>query len=573
MFSTQTFDFIVKKRLFEYIVDNTMLSNYYTLGYLASSLDSTIRGWKIGSLYSQNRDEIILQFDGEDEHLVISCSPAGPVMYLQRGMARAKRNSVDLLTAARGATITGVSIRPADRVVIFSLSRGMDIAALFYGTKSNVLVIEPSGRIMDAFKGGKKLVGTVFRLPDGELLHDVSAFRTRALTPPPGTAVSMVKKSFPVLGTTLVTEVFHRSGVSPARAADTLTPREIGALEAALHSLLGDLAHPAPRLYCRDDGTPTAFSLIPLAHAEGGERRYESIHDAIRFYLSRRGAASARDEERHAVTAVLQQRLMKMRRTRQAMQDDIQAARRADDYERFAQLLMANLGAPSRGEKSFTVETSGGPETIPLDPALSALQNAQHYFEKAKRSRASTAGAGERVPEVEARIALAGRLLQEAEACSTREDFRTFMTENAGHLDRLGIGEKKKAHEDLPFRIFTVEGGFEVWAGKSSANNDLLTLRHARPDDLWFHARGASGSHVVLKIRTGKGEPGKKAREQAAGIAAYYSRMKNATMVPVAMTEKRYVRKPRGAPPGTVVIEREKVIFAEPALPSPPHDE
>jgi predicted ribosome quality control (RQC) complex YloA/Tae2 family protein len=494
-------------------------------------------------------------------------------MYLQRDMARAKRNSVDLLTAARGSTVTGVSVRPADRVVMFSLSPGLDIAALFYGTKSNVLVLESTGRIIDAFKGGKKLVGTDFRVPDGELLHDVAAFRTRALTPPPGTAVSMVKKSFPVLGTTLVTELFHRSGISASRAATTLGPGEIDALEAALHSVLGDLSRPAPRLYCREDGTPTAFSLIPLGHAEGGERPYESIHDAIRYYLSRRGAASARDEEKNALTAVLQQQLMKMRRTRQAMQDDIQAARRADDYERFAQLLMANLGVSSRGEKSFTVETSGEAETIPLDPALSVLQNAQRYFEKAKRSRASIAGAGERVPEVEARLALAERLLQGAEACTTREEIRTFMTQNAEHLDRLGIGEKKKAHEDLPFRIFTVEGGFEVWAGKSSANNDLLTLRHARPDDLWFHARGASGSHVVLKIRTGKGEPGKKAREQAAGIAAYYSRMKTAKMVPVAMTEKRYVRKPRGAPPGTVVIEREKVIFAEPALPSPPHDE
>jgi len=108
-----------------------------------------------------------------------------------------------------------------------------------------------------------------------------------------------------------------------------------------------------------------------------------------------------------------------------------------------------------------------------------------------------------------------------------------------------------------------------VWAGKNSANNDLLTLRYAKPDDLWFHARGAGGSHVVLKVGTGKGEPGKKAREQAAGIAAYYSKMKNASMVPVAMTEKRYVRKPKGSQAGTVVIEREKVIFAAPALPSP----
>jgi predicted ribosome quality control (RQC) complex YloA/Tae2 family protein len=113
-----------------------------------------------------------------------------------------------------------------------------------------------------------------------------------------------------------------------------------------------------------------------------------------------------------------------------------------------------------------------------------------------------------------------------------------------------------------------VDGGFEVWAGKNGANNDLLTLRYAKPDDLWFHARGGSGSHVVLKVHSGKGEPGKKACEQAAAIAAFYSKLKNSGTVAVAMTEKRFVRKPRGAPAGTVTIEREKVLFARPALPA-----
>jgi predicted ribosome quality control (RQC) complex YloA/Tae2 family protein len=116
--------------------------------------------------------------------------------------------------------------------------------------------------------------------------------------------------------------------------------------------------------------------------------------------------------------------------------------------------------------------------------------------------------------------------------------------------------------------VFTVEGGFEVWAGKSSENNDLLTLRHARPNDLWFHARGASGSHVILRVGSAAGTPGKRAKEQAAGIAAYYSRMKTARLVPVAMTERKYVHKPRGAKAGTVTIDREQVIFAVPKLPS-----
>ena len=112
-----------------------------------------------------------------------------------------------------------------------------------------------------------------------------------------------------------------------------------------------------------------------------------------------------------------------------------------------------------------------------------------------------------------------------------------------------------------------------MWAGKSSQNNDLLTMKHARPNDLWFHARGSGGSHVVLKSGSGKGEISKRAIEEAASIAAYYSKMKNASTVPVAMTERKYVRKPKGAPPGTVTLEREKVLFVEPRLPEQPAED
>ena len=126
----------------------------------------------------------------------------------------------------------------------------------------------------------------------------------------------------------------------------------------------------------------------------------------------------------------------------------------------------------------------------------------------------------------------------------------------------------EKEQEELPpFKIFAVEGGFAVYAGKNSANNDLLTFRFAKPNDLWFHARGSSGSHVVLKMGSAQGTPTKKAIEQAASIAAYYSKMKNAKHVPVAMTERKFIHKPKGAPPGTVALDKEKVIFVQPVLP------
>ena len=117
------------------------------------------------------------------------------------------------------------------------------------------------------------------------------------------------------------------------------------------------------------------------------------------------------------------------------------------------------------------------------------------------------------------------------------------------------------------FRIFVVAGGFEVWVGKNSANNDLLTTKYSKPHDIWFHARGASGSHTVLKTSRNK-SPSKEVIYQAARIAAYYSKMRKATNVPVAYCERKYVRKPKGAPAGTVTLEREKVVFVEPRLPA-----
>jgi predicted ribosome quality control (RQC) complex YloA/Tae2 family protein len=134
------------------------------------------------------------------------------------------------------------------------------------------------------------------------------------------------------------------------------------------------------------------------------------------------------------------------------------------------------------------------------------------------------------------------------------------------------VSGTERPEERPPFRVFTVDGGFQVWAGKSGENNDLLSTRHTAKNDLWFHVRGISGSHVVIKMGTGRGEVSRRAKEQAAAIAAYYSKMKKARHVPVIMCEGKFVRKPKGAPAGTVTVERETVLFVDPALPEGAED-
>jgi predicted ribosome quality control (RQC) complex YloA/Tae2 family protein len=117
------------------------------------------------------------------------------------------------------------------------------------------------------------------------------------------------------------------------------------------------------------------------------------------------------------------------------------------------------------------------------------------------------------------------------------------------------------------FRIFSLGEGFEVWVGKDSSANDLLTIKYTNQNDLWFHVRGSSGSHTVLKIPGDSGTIPKEYIKTAASIAAYYSRSKNAKNVPVAYTKAKNVQKYKGAKSGSVVIKGEKIVKVNPGLP------
>ena len=113
---------------------------------------------------------------------------------------------------------------------------------------------------------------------------------------------------------------------------------------------------------------------------------------------------------------------------------------------------------------------------------------------------------------------------------------------------------------------YDLPGGYEALAGKTDADNDMLSLSLAAPGDLWFHVRGLPGSHVILRHPEGR-NPDRAVVKQAASIAAWHSKARNAGTVPVCYTEAKHVGKPRGAKPGSVMLKREKIVKVRPALP------
>jgi predicted ribosome quality control (RQC) complex YloA/Tae2 family protein len=235
---------------------------------------------------------------------------------------------------------------------------------------------------------------------------------------------------------------------------------------------------------------------------------------------------------------------------------------RAPDPERIravGDLLLARFAEIPRGASKATLLDFGGePVEVRLDPKLGPQQNAAHYYERAGRA----ARARERLPE----------LLSEARESATRiSSLLARARSGQASLDEvqaaLPAGADAAAPADprpaLPYRVYRSSGGLEIRVGRGAQRNDDLTFHHSSPNDVWLHARHAAGAHVILRWSE-EGNPPARDLAEAATLAALHSRARGAGSVPVDWTRRKYVRKPRKAPAGTVVLERAQTLFVRP---------
>jgi predicted ribosome quality control (RQC) complex YloA/Tae2 family protein len=272
-----------------------------------------------------------------------------------------------------------------------------------------------------------------------------------------------------------------------------------------------------------------------------------------------------------------------------AMRHDGEKARRgkekASELRRWGELITAHLARIKKGQTEVSLpdiySEAAHPVVVPLEPHLTPHGNADAYFKQARKAERSAHMAEETIRGAKRRLAELEAWLHEVEGASeAKESAKTAFTrlgEIAAQLGRARTTAKEKAEEvdaraatlGIRPRRFVVADGWAVLVGRSAAENDVLTHKYASPSDLWFHARQAQGSHVVLRRDRKKTEPSRQAILEAARLAAYYSKAKNSKHVPVSYAEKRYVKKVRRGAPGLAAMLREKVVYV---TPTPPKD-
>ncbi|MEN8143321.1 MAG: NFACT RNA binding domain-containing protein [Gemmatimonadota bacterium] len=303
---------------------------------------------------------------------------------------------------------------------------------------------------------------------------------------------------------------------------------------------------------------PGAASFGSLLEAMGSAA--DGSDSARSTALSEWRAADRTGEEADLELA-LRRKLNRIERRLAAMRRQIEAGG-GDELRQIGHLLLAKQHEIERGAGEATLEDfSGELRTIELDPALSVTDNAASYYESARRRDRALS----RLPaKIRGDERTAGRL-RDALGLLGAEGASPEAWKLAG--GRPAVAQAPPGAADatsLPYRVLHTTSGREIRVGRSARGNDDLTFRHSSPDDVWLHARQVHGAHVILRWDSKDQNPSRRDLQEAAVAAACNSEARHSGTVAVDWTRRKYVRKPRKAPPGSVTVERTRTLFVSP---------
>ncbi|MGI4738166.1 MAG: NFACT RNA binding domain-containing protein [Janthinobacterium lividum] len=518
-----------------------MHTNYYFLRRLARALTEQLRGYRVASCFSQEKDELVvglLNEAGAEFWLKAQLGAAFPALALPETFHRARQNSVDLLPELLGRTVAQVEAWPQDRVL--QLTFAEDTATLvfkLYGPRPNAI-----------FRPSPEAPAQLFHqsyIADAEL---------RPAAGPTPLLIGENGKLPPTLADLPARFLREQRGYDPAPA--TLKQQ-------LATTLLAELENPAHYYLLHLDGR-TRLSLVPLGEVVETLSGTDPI-GALRRFVPLALARRALETERRQLRQLLTRRADEASTSAHLASQRLHALAHEAGYRRRADLIMANLHAIAPGAAQVEVVDfyTNEPVVLKLKALEKPQRTAENLYRKAKNQQIEERQLQARISSREAEAFQNLELLEELDTQPALAELRGLRAWRKLHA--LDPTPTAKASTELPFKVFE-DQGFTILVGRNAQNNDLLTQKYAHKDDLWLHAKDVSGSHVVIRHRAGQPVP-EPVVEHAAQLAGWYSRRQHDSLCPVTVTPKKFVRKPKGSLPGQVLVERERVVLVVPGNP------
>ncbi len=536
-----------------------------TIAALAAELSRSIVGSRIQKIYHPQPSVVTLELWAGQEQLLLIEAEENPRIHLtqQRLVNPLQPSAFCMLLRKylRNGVISGVGQPGLERILDLHIREEYILRTELLGKHANIILLR-DGTIVGALKSavGQRSFrpGEIYQAPLSQGKLDPRAappeeFFNR-LAQEQGELGGVLARILEGIGPRLAKEIALRAQLDPGQSVALLSPEQRAALWDATCQLFDSaLHHPSPHLYF-DGDVPVDVAPIPLKlyeHLRGESR--PTLSQALDELCSL--PKHTVDQEKLALQKTLRQHIAK---TRIALERVTQDLENTKDYERLkheGELLLTHLSHIQSGATIVELEDflDGTRKTITLDPALSPLENAQRKFERYKKLKRAQEKLAARAEELRRELEYLEGVASALERAESPEDLAKLREglQAQGYLRRQPQAEQPPPRRGP--REFLI-GGYRVLVGRSSTENDEL-VRSASREDYWLHARDRPGSHVIIKNPTQREVP-REVLEQAAQLAAYYSKGRDAKKVPVSYTRVKYLRK--GGRPGLVLMTYEE---------------
>lgn len=573
-----------------------------TIRALALELSETLVGGKIDKINQPEKDEVLftIRNNGSNHRLLISANSANPRIYLaenykKENPLKAPMFLMLLRKHLGGGRVLSIAQKDFDRNILIDIEaydelrrlRTRTLSVEIMGKHSNIVLIDKeTNQIIDAIKRVPLSISSVrmilpntdFTFPPGQGKHNplesistkdfVSALKTKSQPVFKG-----IYSHFQGISPVSAKQICYMANLNDSFGTYDLTPLQMEILKENFDKLFKaiSLGNFAPCIVYDPNYNPLDFSAIMLTlyddtHTVVG---FDSISKATEEYFYKKDLHERIMQKTQGLRKSLQIKLDRVKTKMQKQIDEINQAQNLDEYAKAGQLLTANIYQMDKGMKEIEVYdylTEGSPlVSILLNPDWTPSENIQDYYKKYNKAKARIRELTDQLEQTKNENDYLENVfvsINNIDSLEAIEDIKDEMARE-GYYSQVNIKKKTEKTPSKPLE-FTASDGTLILVGKNNTQNDRLTFKIASPNDIWLHTKDIPGSHVIIKATLET--VSQDALQEAAMLAAYYSKSQASSQVPVSYTPRKNVKKPKGAKPGMVIYTDYKTIYVTPKV-------
>lgn len=552
-----------------------------TIANIVSELRDTILGGRVYKIAQPEEDELILTIKNQNTQyrLLLSADASLPLIYLTAANKQSPLSAPNFCMLLRkhlqNARITGISQPEMERVIEIEFEHFNELGDLcrkklmteIMGKHSNLIFTNEQGMIIDSIKHVSGMVSSVREVLPGRAYFIPKTQDKKNpltigkqefimdITVKPVPCYQAVYTSFTGISPIISQEICYRAGVDGDLPATSLSQAQADALSEVFVQMMrevqGGRFHPQ---IVYEQKIPREYACVSLTLYQADEKKeYDSISALLEDYYAQKSAAARIRQKSVDLRKIVQTALERNVRKYDLQLKQLKDTEKREQYRLYGELLNTYGYGAEPGAHSLEALNYYTDEmiVIPLDPMLSAGENAKKYFDKYGKLKRTYEALQTLTRETKEEIDHLESVAAALDIAGKEEDLIQIKEEliESGHIRRKGQTKKVKI-TSKPFH-FVSRDGFSIYVGKNNLQNDELTFQFASGNDWWFHAKGIPGSHVIVK--TNGEELPDRTFEEAAKLAAHFSKGAQQEKIEVDYTQKKNVKKPAGAKPGFVV--------------------